>query len=147
MKKSKSYFGNRFKSAVRDFRAQRNAKKELAANSAITSSEFEALEPRVLLSGVGKATSSKSWTDADGDKVVAKIVGKGSLIQVDVGDGKFIDAANINIVGADYGALSVVVSPVGKMTNPITTKTIWNPFFEADGITDLTLGKADNLGQ
>jgi hypothetical protein len=101
----------------------------------------------VLLSGVGRATTSKSWTDADGDKVVAKIVGKGSQIQVDVGDGKFIDAANINIVGADYGALSVVVSPVGKMTSPVTTKTIWNPYFNADGITTLDLGKADNLGQ
>lgn len=153
MKKSKSYFGNRFKSAVRGFRAQRNAKKELAAASLITSSEFEVLEPRVLLSGVGKAVTSKQWTDADGDKVVAKIVGKGAQIQVDVGDGKGLDAANINIVGADYGALSVVVTPVGKMTTPVQTKAFYNPTFPIDfsktsTLTDLSIsvGKGDKLG-
>lgn len=150
MKKSKSYFGNRFKSAVRGFRAKRSAKKELAASSAIATSEFEVLEPRVLLSGVGKAVTSKSWVDADGDKVVAKIVGKGAAMQVDVGDGKYLDAANINIVGGDNGALSVVVSPVGKFTTPVQTKAFFNPnqgFFSLDEITLQGGGARGGIGQ
>jgi hypothetical protein len=103
MKLQAPYFGNRFATVAK--------KKAVKAKPV---SEMEALEPRMLLSGItagGKVYKSYNFIDADGDKVSIKLTGKvakGAGFQVDaLGNG--FDVNEINLVG-DLSKANLVVS-------------------------------------
>ena len=130
MKKVTTYFGNRFKNSLRGIR--RRSKKQLAAASIapVTTSEFEALEGRILLSGIGTGLNKKSvnFIDTDGDKVRVTALGKNATFDIDLGGAtNNADIANINLKG--NGSLGVVVTPVGSFTRPVVTRPILDPNF------------------
>jgi hypothetical protein len=130
MKKVTTYFGNRFKNSLRGIR--RRSQKQLAAASIapVTTSEFEALEGRILLSGIGTGLNKKSvsFIDTDGDKVRVTALGKNVTFDIDLGGAtNNADIANINLKG--NGSLGVVVTPVGSFIRPITTRPILDPNF------------------
>lgn len=124
-----SYFGNRFASALRGFRSNRKSSKQLAVASTPAASEFEALESRILLSGIGTGLNKKQVTfiDADGDKVTVKALGKGAKFNIDLGGStNNADIANIEI-GRDGTSIGISVAPVGSFTKPTQTKAFINP--------------------
>jgi len=148
MKITAPYFGNRFAPAI-----AKNATKKASRAKASSFSEMEALEPRILLSGVGTGLNKKnvSFFDADGDKVTVKLQGKGSF-NIDLGgNSNNSDIANITL-NADKtgvaGSLGVVVTPVGSFTKPVQTKAIFNPNVGIDvgfggGNDSLTMANKD----
>jgi hypothetical protein len=137
MKRTAPYFGNRFATVA--------TKKATKARKNKATSEMEALEPRILLSGIsGSAKKNVSFFDADGDKVSVTMQGSGSFT-VDLGGARNnADIANITINAdrnGNAGSLGVVVTPVGSFTKPVQTKPIYNPNVGIGGVGDLTLGK------
>ena len=127
MKLQAPYFGNRFANVLK-----KNAAKTSRKAKADVSSEMEALESRILLSGVGTGLNKKqvSFTDADGDKVLVKIQGRGASFDIDLGGlTNKADIANIDING--NGSLGIVVTPVGSFTKPVKTSWIYDPNFKA----------------
>jgi hypothetical protein len=91
MKPLAPYFGNRFATVAK--------KKATKARKTKATSEMEALEPRILLSGVGTGFNKKSvsFFDADGDKVSVKMQGQGSFTINLAGVSNNSDVANITI--------------------------------------------------
>lgn len=77
--------------------------------------EFEALESRLLLSGIGTGTNLKraTFVDADGDQVTVSVTGKGATFNISLDGGATnnadVDTITINGAGA---SLSVTVNPV-----------------------------------
>lgn len=116
MKLQAPYFGNRFATVTK--------KKSTKVKPV---SEMEALESRILLSGItagGKVLKSYNFVDADGDKVSIKLtgkVGKGAGFQVDdLGNG--FDVNEINLVGdLSKANLVVTVSPTKLAPSDRTT--------------------------
>lgn len=141
MKIKKQYHGNRFASVLR--------KKAQKAAAASTGTEMEALESRILLSGIGTGLNKKSVTfhDADGDLVTIKATGKGASFDIDLGGASDnADIANINIHGAG-ASLAILVKPVGSLTKPVKTPVVFNgegdtnvSFRENQAYYDLTPG-------
>lgn len=128
MKKT-TYFGNRFKAALRGVRASRKSKQLSTVTSLPAATEFEALESRILLSGIGTGLNKKSVTflDADGDRVQVTALGKGAKFNIDLGgSSNNADIANIEIAAAGT-SVGVVVSPVGSFTRPVVTPQFVNP--------------------
>lgn len=142
MKKSAPYFGNRLAAAP-----QSKAKKAKRKSAP----EMEALESRMLLSGVGTGLNKKSVTffDGDGDRVNVNIVGRGATFDISLGGAtNRADIANIEING--NGSLGVVVTPVGSFTRPVRTPWIFDPNFDLPaGLQNLQYGNgaAPVIGQ
>ncbi len=128
--KTSQYFGNRIANALRA-RASKASKKSIISSPAMVevSSEFESLESRILLSGIGTGLNKKSVTfyDAAGDKVKVSIAGaKGATFNIDLGGAtNNADISDIQING--NGSLAVQVTPVGSFTKPVVTQTINSP--------------------
>jgi YD repeat-containing protein len=117
MKPLAPYFGNRFATVA----GKKTKKAQKAA------SEMEALESRLLLSGItagSKVLKSYNFVDADGDKVSIKLTGKvakGAGFQVD-GLGNGFDVNEINLVGnLGNNNLVVNVTPVKLAPSDRTT--------------------------
>ena len=148
MKKS-TYFSNRFASALRGFRSNRKANQLSVVASAPAASEFEALEARILLSGIGTGLNRKNATffDADGDKVTVTSLGKGAKFNIDLGGStNNADIANIQI-GAAGTSIGVVVTPVGSFTAPVQTKAFINPNWNLGDLGGNGGLSLDNLNQ
>jgi len=148
MKKT-TYFGNRFKAALRGFRAGRSNKQLSTVTATPAAPEFEALESRILLSGIGTGLNKKSVTflDADGDKVTVTALGKGAKFNIDLGGSKNnADIANIEIAAAGT-SVGVVVSPVGSFTAPVQTKQFINPNWNLGNLGGAGNLSLDNLNQ
>ena len=137
MKKSTSYFGNRFSTALRGIRSRRRSSQISIAPAAPVAApaEFEALEARILLSGLTDGTrvlKNFSFTDADGDRVSIKVTGqlaRGAGFQVtDLGNGYDVD--EINLVGlTSKNSLAITVTPT-RLSNSAQTNTggfLWSP--------------------
>ena len=129
MKLQKSYFSNRFATVLNKAAAAKTARK----SRPIATTEMEALESRILLSGIGTGLNKRNVTffDADGDKVQVNIQAapgaKNVSFNIDLGGAtNNADAANITING--NGSLGIVVTPVGSFTRPlipgISAKTV-----------------------
>jgi len=108
---------------------------------------MEALEPRILLSGVGTGLNKKSvsFFDADGDKVTVKLQGAGSFNINLAGVTNNSDIANITInpdKSGVAGSLGVTVTPVGSFTKPVQTKSINNPNFDIQNLFDAKDGNS-----
>ena len=135
MKSLAPYFGNRFATVAK--KSKKSTRK---------ASEMEALEPRLLLSGItagGKVLKSYTYTDADGDKVSIKLTGKvakGAGFQVDeLGNG--FDVNEINLVGdLTNNNLVVTVSPTKLAPSDRTTA---NQLYTA-GYTNIATITADS---
>lgn len=131
MKKT-TYFGNRFKTALGGFR--KRASRVSVTRESGASSEFEALENRILLSGITDGTKvlrNITFTDADGDRVNIKVVGgpKNSGFQVP-GLGNGFDVDEINLVGLTTASnLVITVTPVrlSSTSNNTTGGSLWSP--------------------
>ena len=136
MKPLASYFGNRFAAVP--------AKKSKTARKA--ASEMEALESRLLLSGItagSKVLKSYNFVDADGDKVSIKLTGsvaKGAGFQVD-GLGNGFDVNEINLVG-DLSKSNLVVSVKPVKLAP-SDRTTANQLF-SPGYTNIGSITADS---
>jgi hypothetical protein len=120
MKLQNTYFGNRFAAVARKSQTAKAARN--SRRVAVT--EMEALESRILLSGIGTGLNKRSvnFFDADGDKVTVNIQAAAGArnvsFNIDLGGAtNNADAANISING--NGSLGVVVTPVGSFTKPI----------------------------
>ncbi len=135
MKKTASYFGNRFKSSIRGFRSRRASKISVVPSTPPPApAEFELLENRILLSGLTDGTKvlkKLSYIDADGDQVRIGLTGKLSAsagFQVtDLGNG--FDVGEINLVGlTDKNSLVITVTPKKVVdSDRITSNQIWTP--------------------
>jgi hypothetical protein len=118
--KFSKFFGNRF-AAKRE--AILSAVTRDAAVAMPLISEFEVLESRVLLSGIGTGVDQKrvQFTDADGDLVTVSARGEGAsfIIQLvgGVDDGADIESITVQGEGASLG---VSVAPQGFETDRIT---------------------------
>jgi hypothetical protein len=114
------FFGNRFAKKRADFLSS-VVKSDAAASPLV--SEFEVLESRVLLSGIGTGVDQKrvQFTDADGDLVTVSARGEGAsfIIQLvgGVDDGADIESITVQGEGASLG---VSVAPQGFETDRIT---------------------------
>lgn len=133
MKLQAPYFGNRFANVLKNKAAKKSSKAKAKVNS-----EMEALEPRILLSGVGTGMNKRNvvFFDADGDRVAINMQGPGSFdISLFGGispQGNNNDIANLDInanKAGTAGSLNISVAPVGSFTKPIQTKPIFNPNF------------------
>ena len=137
MKKSTTYFGNRFKTALQGIRNRRSRAVTVAPAVA---SEFEALESRILLSGLTTGTrvyKSISFTDADGDKVSIKVLGNTGAragFQLDSGFSGSTgptgaDIGQLNLVGlTSSNSLLVTVKPSKlQATDKTTSNNLWSP--------------------
>lgn len=151
MKKTTQYFGNHIASALAAHRANRKNKKSIISSPlALTPApEFEALESRVLLSGVGIGSGvnqkSVTFNDAAGDLVKVAIQStSGATFNIDLGGAtNNADISNIQING--NGSLSVVVTPVGSFTKPNITTTIYDPNATLNlGTGNVTLGSGNS---
>lgn len=131
MKKT-TYFGNRFKTALGGFR--KRASRVSVTRESGASSEFEALENRILLSGITDGTKvlrNITFTDADGDRVNIKVVGgpRNSGFQVP-GLGNGFDVDEINLVGLTTASnLVITVTPVRLSATSVNTTggSLWSP--------------------
>jgi len=148
MKKSTSYFGNRFTSALRGFRARRRSPQISVLPAPVAAApEFEALEGRILLSGItaGKVYKSVKFTDADGDEVIVKLTGKlakGAGFTIDLlgGAENDSDIDNIKLFGTgNTNALSVMVKPKTLFKGTSVIPTVYS-----GGTTMIGAISADN---
>ena len=132
--KNTTYFGNRFKTALGGIR--KRASRVAVVPASAPSSEFEALESRILLSGLtdgSRVLKNVTFTDADGDRVNIRLTGSspaGAGFQIpNLGNG--FDVDEINLVGGLTSAnnLVITVTPVRQLatSNYTTGGSLWSP--------------------